>query len=157
MDDSDGKILSELDDTELILFKTGEHREPHEHQEKNLKLDIESRHYAYDMESMLISTPQLNGTTSDVHEVVLNIARQLYTAMKAYMEMDGSRVVNIPITVSSYNQPLFIGDSHPQPGFIYVKLHEMLARYYDWILTMNIIPSIALTSYSVTQRIQPRL
>ena len=20
-------------------------------------------------------------------------------------------------------------DSHPQPGFIYVKLHEMLARY----------------------------
>ena len=51
-------------------------------------------------------------------------------AMKAYMEMDGSRVVNIPITVSSYNQPLFIGDSHPQPGFIYVKLHEMLARIF---------------------------
>ena len=32
--------------------------------------------------------------------------------------------------VSSYNQPLFIGDSHPQPGFIYVKLHEMLARIF---------------------------
>jgi hypothetical protein len=33
-------------------------------------------------------------------------------------------------TMSSYNQPLFIGDSHPQPGFIYVKLHEMLARIF---------------------------
>ena len=79
MDDSDGEIRSELDDTEVILFKTGEHREPLKHQEKSLKLDIESRHYAYDMESMLISTPQPNGTTSDVHEVVLIIARQLYT------------------------------------------------------------------------------
>ena len=32
---------------------------------------------------------------------------------------------------NSYNQPLFIGDSHPQPGFIYVKLHEMLARIFE--------------------------
>jgi hypothetical protein len=31
---------------------------------------------------------------------------------------------------SSYNQPLFIGNTHPQPGFIYVKLHEMLARIF---------------------------
>ena len=31
---------------------------------------------------------------------------------------------------TSYNQPLFIGDSHPQPGLIYVKLHEMLARIF---------------------------
>ena len=34
------------------------------------------------------------------------------------------------VRVSSYNQPLFIGDSHPQPGFIYVKLHELLARIF---------------------------
>jgi hypothetical protein len=34
------------------------------------------------------------------------------------------------IRVSSCYQPLFIGDSHPQPGFIYVKLHEMLARIF---------------------------
>jgi hypothetical protein len=33
--------------------------------------------------------------------------------------------------ISSYNQPLFIGDSHPQPGFIYVKLHELLARIFN--------------------------
>ena len=38
--------------------------------------------------------------------------------------------MNIPITVSSYNQPLFIGDSHPQPGLVYLKLHEMLARIF---------------------------
>ena len=32
--------------------------------------------------------------------------------------------------ISSYNQPLFIGDSHP-PGLIYVKLHELLARIFN--------------------------
>jgi hypothetical protein len=34
------------------------------------------------------------------------------------------------VRISSFNQPLFIGDTHPQPGFIYVKLHEMLARIF---------------------------
>ena len=32
--------------------------------------------------------------------------------------------------LSSYNQPLFIGKSHPQPGEIYVRLHEMMARIF---------------------------
>jgi hypothetical protein len=32
------------------------------------------------------------------------------------------------IRVSSYNQLLFIGDTDPQPGYIYVKFHEMLAK-----------------------------
>ena len=32
--------------------------------------------------------------------------------------------------VSSFNQPLFIGNSHPQPGEIYVRLHELLARIF---------------------------
>jgi hypothetical protein len=31
---------------------------------------------------------------------------------------------------SSYNQPLFIGNTHPQPGEMYVRLHEMLARIF---------------------------
>ena len=76
MDDSDVEILSEIDDNEEILFKTDENLEQ---QEKCLKLDIKSRHYAYDMESMLVSTPQPNGSTKDVHEAILIIARQLYT------------------------------------------------------------------------------
>ncbi|KAI8898212.1 hypothetical protein BC833DRAFT_590694 [Globomyces pollinis-pini] len=32
--------------------------------------------------------------------------------------------------LSSYNQPLYIGNSHPQPGEIYVRLHELLARIF---------------------------
>jgi hypothetical protein len=31
---------------------------------------------------------------------------------------------------SSYSQPLFIGNSHPQPGEMYVRLHELLARIF---------------------------
>ena len=31
---------------------------------------------------------------------------------------------------SSYNQPLFIGNTHPQPGESYVCLHELLARIF---------------------------
>jgi hypothetical protein len=31
---------------------------------------------------------------------------------------------------SSYNQPLFIGNTHPQPGELYVRLHELLARIF---------------------------
>ena len=42
-------------------------------------------------------------------------------------EIAGRRIKE---TISSYNQPLFIGDAHPQPGFIYVKLHEILARIF---------------------------
>ncbi|KAJ3269971.1 hypothetical protein HDV01_000777 [Terramyces sp. JEL0728] len=34
------------------------------------------------------------------------------------------------VTVSSYNQPLFIGNTHPQPSEIYVRLHELLARIF---------------------------
>lgn len=34
------------------------------------------------------------------------------------------------IRISSHKQPLCIGDSHPQPELIYVKLHEMLARIF---------------------------
>jgi hypothetical protein len=31
---------------------------------------------------------------------------------------------------SSYNQPLFIGNAHPQPGEMYVRLHELMARIF---------------------------
>ncbi|KAJ3256243.1 hypothetical protein HK103_005606 [Boothiomyces macroporosus] len=37
---------------------------------------------------------------------------------------------DIPITVSSYNQPLFIGNTHPQPSEVYVRLHELLSRIF---------------------------
>lgn len=31
---------------------------------------------------------------------------------------------------SSFNQPMYIGNSHSQPSEIYVRLHELLARIF---------------------------
>jgi hypothetical protein len=49
--------------------------------------------------------------------------------MHEFMGIDGVWKT-IPITISSYNQPLYIGNSQPQPGEIYVRLHELLARIF---------------------------
>jgi hypothetical protein len=51
------------------------------------------------------------------------------TEMHEFMGIDGVWKT-IPITISSYNQPLYIGNSQPQPGEIYVRLHELLARIF---------------------------
>ncbi|KAJ3273306.1 hypothetical protein HDV01_004523 [Terramyces sp. JEL0728] len=37
---------------------------------------------------------------------------------------------DLPVTLSSYNQLLYIGNSHPQPAEIYVCVHELLARIF---------------------------
>jgi hypothetical protein len=34
------------------------------------------------------------------------------------------------LRISSFNQPLFIGNTHSQPGELYVRLHELLARIF---------------------------
>jgi hypothetical protein len=52
------------------------------------------------------------------------LLKKLTTGRPIY---NGEDIVGVS---SSYNQPLFIGDSHPQPGVIYVKLHELLARIF---------------------------
>ena len=49
-----------------------------------------------------------------------------YTGRFVY---SGNEIVG---TRSSYNQPLFIGNTHPQPGELYVRLHELLlARIFN--------------------------
>ncbi|KAI8905991.1 hypothetical protein EDD86DRAFT_219967 [Gorgonomyces haynaldii] len=45
---------------------------------KRPKTDHGSRHYAYDMESMLTSVSMADGTTKDRHDVTLIVVRQLY-------------------------------------------------------------------------------
>ena len=61
--------------TRSIFYKVEVLEQP----EKLAKCDVEFRHYAYDIESMLVSKPQLDGATKDIHKVVLIIARQVYT------------------------------------------------------------------------------
>ena len=58
-DDSDGETLSEGDEEVTFFNKV----EKPVQQDKRQKGDAESRHYAYDIESMLLCTPQQDGTT----------------------------------------------------------------------------------------------
>ena len=59
-------------------------------------------------------------------------------------EIAGKRIKE---TISSYNQPLFIGDAHPQPGFIYVKLRIIAGKFRfftedfgpDWEILSSIV------------------
>ena len=53
-DDSDGETLSEGDLNVMFFNKV----EGAIQEDKRQKLGVESRHYAYDMESMLLCTPQ---------------------------------------------------------------------------------------------------
>ncbi|KAI8904981.1 DNA polymerase type B, organellar and viral-domain-containing protein [Gorgonomyces haynaldii] len=48
------------------------------HQSKRPKMNHGSRHYAYDMESMLTSVSMADGTTKDRHDAILIVVRQLY-------------------------------------------------------------------------------
>ena len=50
--------------------------------------------------------------------------RQPYTGREFELENGGF------LRISSFNQPLFIGNIRPQPGEIYVRLHELLARIF---------------------------
>jgi hypothetical protein len=47
------------------------------------------------------------------------------------MLQDGT-LKTFPVTVSSYNEPLYIGNGgdQPKPGEVYVRLHELIARIF---------------------------
>ena len=46
---------------------------------KRPKIETESKHFAYDVESMFTSVSQHDGTLKDLHTVILIVVRQLYS------------------------------------------------------------------------------